>query len=119
MSQKKEKYARRMEKRMNDLERQTEWLWRTFASKRIEGEVSDRRIRYAKRRAVKAERAAGIWRTVAMVTVLTALIVLLLFAVVLLASAVWSAVPEEPEPAAAVTVQAEPQSEVQILSENE
>lgn len=110
MSQKKEKYARRMEKRMNDLERQMEWIWRTFASKRIEGEISDRRVRYAKRRVVKAERAAGIWRTVALGAVAALIVVAL--------AAVWF-VRTGMETAAAVTVKTEPQSEVQILSENE
>lgn len=110
MSQKKEKYARRMEKRMNDLERQTEWLWRTFASKRIEEEVSDRRVRSARRRAAEAERVAGIWRTVALGAA-AALIVVALAAVCFVRMGT--------ETAAAVTVQTEPQPEVQILSGNE
>lgn len=65
MSQRKEKCARTMERRMAGLEERVESLWQMCAGGKAEREIAeqkilnrDRRIRAVRRRAQRAERAA-------------------------------------------------------------
>lgn len=92
MSQKKEKYARNLVRRMDLLEARMG---------DIQSPTPDRRLSAARRRAARAERNAAVWRVAAIAAALCAIV----SAIVALVAVQPSARAAKPEPAAPLTVQ--------------
>lgn len=94
MSQKKEKYARNLVRRMDLLEARMGDITQPSP-------LPDRRLSAARRRAARAERDAAVWRVAAIAAALCAIV----SAIVALAAVQPSAKAAKPEPAAPLTVQ--------------
>lgn len=116
MSQRKEKYARAMERRVDKIEEEMRMLCRDTDSIRFrfvtqqEFQEETRRLRSVRRRAENAEWSAAIWKTVAIAAVCTAIVILVMAFAVILTGA---------ETAAAVTARTGAQPAVQVLGDME
>lgn len=104
MSQRKEKYARAMERRVSNIEEEM----RTLCRQEIPEET--RRIRAARRRAENAEWSAALWRTVDIAAICCAAAIL-----VMAIMALWTGAGN----ASAAAVRTEARPAVRILGEME